>query len=50
MSYVTMPEGCFYSLNEQVLCDGEGSCDTHVVWLERRTATELTPHMEEEHL
>ncbi len=32
-------------MNEQVLCDGEWSCDLCVVWLESQAATELTPHM-----
>ncbi len=29
-------------MSEQVLCDGERSCDMCVVWLESRAATELT--------
>ncbi len=32
-------------LNEHVLCDIEWSCDMHVVWLESKAATELTPHI-----
>ncbi len=31
-------------MNEQALCDVEWSCDMHVVWLESRAVTELTPH------